>query len=189
MNKRLAPLLLLAGLILGGCTSGEAGEVPAAAIQTTPAATASALPEPSPFPTRPHYAPGERVDYTAQTGDTLAALATRFNSSVEEILDANPFIPADATTMPPGMPMQIPIYYLPLWGSPYPILPDWLYINGPAEIGFDTVAFVDAQPGWLKDHVQYAAGANRRGGEIVEHVALNFSVSPRLLLEIGRAHV
>jgi len=61
----------------------------------------------TPFPTRPPYEPGELVDYIAQTGDTLPALAMRFNTRVEEILAANEFIPADATTMPPGMPKKI----------------------------------------------------------------------------------
>ena len=52
--------------------------------------------------------------------------------------------------MPPGMPMKIPIYYQPFWGSQYQIIPDSLFINGPAQVGFDTSAFVAAQPGWLK---------------------------------------
>ena len=63
----------------------------------------------TPFPTRPAYRPAELVDYVAQIGDTLPALAIRFNTTVEEILAANEFIPPDATTMPPGMPMKIPI--------------------------------------------------------------------------------
>jgi hypothetical protein len=70
----------------------------------------------TPLPARPPYPPGEQVDYLAQTGDTIASLAKRFNTSVDEILAANSFIPADATTMPPGMPMKIPIYYQPFWG-------------------------------------------------------------------------
>ena len=66
----------------------------------------------TPFPTRRAYEPGELVEYIAQTGDTLP-LATRFNTTESEIRKANPIIPDDAT-MPPGMPMQIPIYYRPL---------------------------------------------------------------------------
>jgi len=51
------------------------------------------IPEMTPFPTRPAYEPGELVEYTAQTGDTLHALAQRFNTSVEEIRMANDIIP------------------------------------------------------------------------------------------------
>jgi hypothetical protein len=78
--------------------------------------------------------------------------------------------------------MEIPIYYLPLWGSAYKIIPDSLFINGPAQIGFDTSAFVNQQPGWLKNYSDWAAGENRTGAEIIDYVALNYSVSPRLLL-------
>ncbi len=139
---------------------------------------------PTPMPTRPIYQPGELVDYTAQTGDTLPAIAAHFNTSVKEILEANPFIPADATTMPPGMPMKIPIYYQPLWGSPYQILPDSHFVNGPALIGFDTQKFVLLQPGWLRFYNEYVGDRQRNGAEIVEYVATNYSISPRVLLAI-----
>jgi hypothetical protein len=124
------------------------------------------------------------VDYVAQTGDTLPVLAVRFNTTVQEILSANSFIPANATTMPPGMPMKIPIYYQPLWGSQNQILPDSLFINGPAQVGFDTAAFVAEHPGWLNGYSEYAFDGNRSGAEIVDYVAKNFSVSPRLLLAL-----
>jgi LysM repeat protein len=136
----------------------------------------------TPLPTRPQYSPGELVDYTAQTGDTLSNIARHFNSSVDEILSANSFIPDDATTMPPGMPMKIPIYYRPFWGSQYQIIPDSLFINGPAQVGFDTSAFVSMQPGWLNGYKEYAFDGNRSGAEIIDYVAKNFSVSPRVLI-------
>jgi hypothetical protein len=122
------------------------------------------------------------VDYIAQDGDTLAELAAHFNTTETEIRKANPIIPGDATTMPAGFPMKIPIYYRPLWGTPYQIIPDSLFVNGPAQRGFDAVAFVDSQPGWLKNYKVAVAAGNLRGGEIVNHVAENYSVSPRLLL-------
>jgi LasA protease len=138
----------------------------------------------TPLPTRPPYSPGELVDYVAQTGDTLPALAIHFNTPVEEILAANSFIPTDAATMPPGMPMKIPIYYQPFWGSQYQIIPDSLFIDGPALIGFDTAAFVAGQPGWLKNYTEYAFDGNRSAAEIIDFVAQNFSISPRVLLAL-----
>lgn len=138
----------------------------------------------TPIPERPAYAPGELVDYIAQTGDTLPALAVRFNTTITEIRQANPGIPDTATTMPPGMPMKIPIYYTPFWGSSFLILPDSLFINGPAQAGFQTQDFLQGQPGWLKNHVEFAAGANRSAAQIVDLIALRYSVSPRLLLAL-----
>lgn len=184
-------LALVCLAVLPACQVGVAEGGPASSptwIAEPVLAEDAAAPEPTPFPTRPEYQPGELVAYIAQAGDTLPALAARFNTSVEEILAANPFIPPSATTMPPGMPMQIPIYYRAFWGTPYQILPDGLFVNGPAQQGFETEAFVQSQPGWLKHFVQYAAGQNRSGAEIVDYVAVNFSISPRLLLALLDFH-
>lgn len=124
------------------------------------------------------------MDYIAQDGDTLPALAARFNTTIEEIFQANPIIPREATTMPPGLPMKIPIYYRALWGSPFQILPDHAFVNGPSLIGFNTTAFVNAHNGWLKTYRTYAGGQWRSGAELVDFIATNFSVSPRLLLAL-----
>lgn len=170
---------------LGAASDQGMGSPAEAGVDLTAAATAVPQVTLTPYPTRPPYSPGEWVAYTAQTGDTLPALATRFNTSVEEILAANDFIPADATTMPPGMPMQIPIYYEPFWGSPYQILPDSLFVNGPAQVGFDTAAFLAQHPGgWLNDWKSFVAGRNRNAAEMIDYVAAQFSISPRLLLAL-----
>ena len=177
MSKPLILLLTITSL-LGACApAAPAGGLPLFVV----------TPPVPPAPTwqgRPEYAPGELVDYIAQSGDTLPALAGRFNTSVEEIYAANPFIPRNATTMPPGMPMKIPIYYLPLWDNPDHLLPDHTYVYGPTLIGFDTSAFVASQPGWLKKYRAWAGNEWRSGAEIVNYVGRNFSVSPRLLLAL-----
>lgn len=142
------------------------------------------VPLPTSLPSRPLYGPGELVDYIAQTGDTLPALAVHFNTTEREIRKANPQIPLDATTMPPGMPMKIPIYYEPLWGTPFQIIPDSLFVNGPAQVGFDSGDFVRQQPGWFKTFHRYINGAERYGGDLIDNIAVNYSVSPRLLLAI-----
>ena len=192
MNKlyKSAILLTLATLILSGC--GEA-YTPNSVSQFTenPSQTpaqnliiSQVDVTTTPLPMRPPYSPGEQVDYIAQTGDSLPALASHFNTTIDEILTANSFIPTDATTMPPGMPMKIPIYYQPFWGSQYQILPDSQFINGPAQVGFDTSAFVSAQPGWLNGYTDYVFDGIRTGADIIDYVALNFSISPRLLLAL-----
>jgi len=138
----------------------------------------------TPLPTRPSYAPGELVDYTAQTGDTLPALARRFNTSVDEILAANTFIPREATTMPQGMPMKIPIYYRALWGSTFQIVPDHAFVNSPAGVGFNTAAFLATQPGWLSNYRAYVGGEWKTGAALVDYTAVNYSINPKLILAI-----
>ena len=140
--------------------------------------------QPTQFPTRTAYSPGELVEYIAQTGDTLPVLAIHFNTSIEEILEANPIIPASATTLPPGMPMEIPIYYEPFWGSQFRIIPDSYFINGPSQINFNTKDFTASQPGWFSEYSEYAAGSTRSGAQIVDFVAQNFSISPQILLAL-----
>ena len=124
------------------------------------------------------------MDYTVQPGDSLALLALRFNTTQAEIRTNNPSIPIDVTTLPPGMPMKIPIYYQPLWGSPYQIIPDELFINGPAQVGFSPGVFISSHPGWLKEYRGAAESDIHSAGEIIEIVARNYSVSPRLLLAL-----
>ena len=190
LNSIRAWRKLLFGLLAFGVALSACQPAPQAAPlqQISPTETPALVETPTavatPLPERPKYSPGELVDYIAQSGDILPALAVRFNTTVGEILAANTFIPADATTMPPGMPMKIPIYYQPFWGSQYQILPDSLFINGPAGIGFDTAAFLTEQPGWLNGYREYAFGGTRSTAQIVDYVALQFSLSPRLLLAL-----
>ena len=171
--------LVIISILLNSCGQTQPLEL----TEQNIAGNAANIPE-SNSTGRPVYDPGELVDYVAQTGDTLEALAAHFNTSVNEIRISNPNIPADATTMPPGMPMKIPIYYLPLWGSTYRIIPDNLFINGPSAINFDTGEFILSQPGWLKNYQAYAADQTRSAAEIIDLVALNFSVGPQMLLAL-----
>ncbi|MCW5875128.1 MAG: LysM peptidoglycan-binding domain-containing protein [Anaerolineales bacterium] len=184
---RFLHTLLAVGLVatvLTACVSAPAEAT--TPLPSTPAPDTTPQPEvsPTPLPTRPLYDAGTLVDYTAQNGDNLIALAARFNTTIAEIRAANPIIPDTATTMPAGFPMKIPIYYRAYWGSPYPIVPDSRFVNGPSQLEFNTQAFVDSQPGWLKNYREYAAGQRRTGAGLVDLVAQNFSVSPQLLLAL-----
>ncbi len=107
-------------------------------VINTPEPTLTPEPEitRTPIPTRPVYAPATIVDYIAQPGDTLPALADHFNTTPDEILEANPLINKEITTLAAGLEMKIPIYYRALWGSQFQIIPDSLFVNGPAQVGF-----------------------------------------------------
>ena len=126
---------------------------PSAAIDPSLLIQGDAAPdgsETNTFTQRPRYLPGELVDYVAQPGDTVPALAARFNTTEDQIMRNNPIIPVGATTMPPGFPMKIPISYRNPWGSAYQILPDALFAYGPYDASFNARAEVDRKPGWFK---------------------------------------
>jgi murein DD-endopeptidase MepM/ murein hydrolase activator NlpD len=180
MNKKVSHLILLFLFALSACSPSAASKSTPAAEESQPTPTM----EVTPLPTRPSYKPGELVDYLAQSGDTLPALAARFNTSVDNIRAANPIIPSDATTMPPGLPMKIPIYYLALWASPYQIIPDHAFVDSPTAIGFNSAAMIALRDGWLKNYREYAGNEWRTGAGIVDYVATNFSINPRLLIAL-----
>ncbi|MCC7117708.1 MAG: LysM peptidoglycan-binding domain-containing protein [Anaerolineales bacterium] len=183
-NFRFCSLIVCASLILSACNLQVTYPNTPPPFSATQPSASSANAGPTPLPTRQNFNPGELVDYVAQNGDTLPALAARFNTTVEEILQANAFIPRDATTMPPGMPMKIPIYYLALWASPYKIIPDDAFVDGPTAIGFNTASFIQEKSGWLKTYRVYAGGQWRSGAEMVDYVSLNYSINPKLLLAL-----
>src|SRR5258708_24407940 len=187
INKPLLSLQMVLGVALFSCPPLsipiKVGNEPPISLPLTGTSEASATA--TPLPTRPNYSPGQLVDYVAQSGDTLPALAAHFNTTVSEIYAANPIIPNDATTMPAGFPMKIPVYYKALWSSPFKIIPDAAFVNGLMQVGFNTSAFVEAHPGWLKNYHGYSgAGDLLSGAELVDSVATNYSVSPRLLLAL-----
>ncbi len=189
MNKIILYSLVFL-IIITGCI--RADKPPTAVPPTdTPAATETPVPTDAPAVStdpvrvkRPKYMPGELVDYTVLDGDTMPALAVRFNTTEKEIRDANPVIPEKTTTLPQGLPLKIPIYYRSGWGSSYRILSDAQYVNGPAQKGFSARSYTDRQPGWFKYFNIWANNTNQRGGELIDYISYYYSISPRLLLAI-----
>lgn len=181
-RSKLLILILALSLLPGACNlpqtiTSETTAIPPLVFPTREA-------EFTPLPTRPPYSPAELVDYTAQAGDTLPSLARHFNTTEAEIRTANPVIPKNVSTMPPGLPMKIPIYYLPLWGTAYQILPDSLYVNGPDSMDFDLEGFIEAAPGWLKTYREARPEGYFTAAQVIRLVSSHFSISPRLQLAL-----
>jgi murein DD-endopeptidase MepM/ murein hydrolase activator NlpD len=171
---------LAAGLLAVACGPSA---TPAALASATPAAL---LPAPilTPLPTREAYDPGTLLPYAAQSGDTLPAIAAHFHTTVDEIRSANPDIPPDVTTLPPGYPMQIPAYYQTLTVSPFHILPDAEVVNGPAAVDFDIRDAVEQRAGFLTGMSDYAYRRERPAWEVIDAIAQAYSIHPRLLLTL-----
>ncbi len=183
-RRLLLCLLLPALLALTGCGTVPAATQPNVELQSD----ASPTPGSTPLPTRSPHPPGQLVSYNAQNGDTLIAIAAHFNTSVEEILEANPDLPEWITTLPPGYPLEVPAYYVPLTGSPFHILPDSEVVYGPSASDFDTRSQVLRRPGFLTELTAWAFERQRTGWELIQVVAENYSINPRLLLALLEHH-
>jgi hypothetical protein len=179
--QRNADLALTALLLAGlgaGCAIVPPGPAPmATAVAPEPSAPAAMAPATA-FP------PGTIFDYLAQQGDTLPAVAAHFNTTVEAIQRENPDLPAVVTTLPAGYSLRVPAYYVPLTSPPFHILPDSEAVNGPGAIGFDLQSEVESRPGFLKDLTDYAQRKQRPAWEVIDVVARNYSIHPKLLLTL-----
>ena len=172
---------LTVSMLLGACLpSPETGGIEPVASATIEIAEQG----PTPLPTRTAFLPGQIFDYPAQSGDTLPAVAAHFHTSMDEILAANPDLPADLTTLPPGYPLRVPAYYSPLTGSPFHILPDSEVVNSPSASGFDVRQEILGHPGFLAGLTDYAFGKQHTAWEVVEVASGNYSIHPRLLLAL-----
>ncbi len=186
----LVVMLFLGLLAVRQWQSAAHDTVPPAAVLPATATAAPTLtvppgrPTPTPIPTRAPLPQGTLVDYTVQPGDSLTALAARFHTTAEAIRAANPDTPLGLTTLSPGLRLRMPYYYMPTWSSAFKILPDALFVYSPAVPDMDLEAFVARYPGWLKDYRGYAADQERTGVDMLQHVALNYSISPYVLLAL-----
>jgi LysM repeat protein len=164
---------------LASC-NGATEAVRTPSSETTPV---QQQPDPSPSPTADPV-PGELVDYIVQSGDTLPSIAAHFNTTSEEIIQINLQIPDEMTTLPPGLPLTIPAYLLPLTGSTFHVIPDSEVVYGPSATNFDVEAEILARPGFLKSMTDYVYQHTRSSGEVIEIVAQEYSIHPRLLLTL-----
>ncbi len=169
MKPALCKIMLVLAVTLAACAPAPLATAPPDLATPTPDVAG-----PTPLPVRTPHPPGEVFDYAAQQGDTLPAVAAHFHTSEREILAANPDLPAGITTLPPGYPLRVPAYYLPLIGSPFHILPDSEVVNGPGAVGFDTQAEITTRPGFLAGMTDYANSRQRPAWEIVDIVAIEY---------------
>jgi LasA protease len=180
ISPRRAALLLLA--FLAACAPGTP------ATYSLPAPTQSATrfvnTEPTPLPTRIVLAPGQIMEYEAQSGDTLEAVASHFNTTVVEIREANPGLPRTVTTLDPGVVYRIPAYYAAFTGTPFRMVPDSEVVGGPAVSGFSVRDAVENHTGWLRRYSEFAFDHSYSGWELVQLVARDYSLNPRLLLAL-----
>lgn len=183
----LIPLILLC-LVLTACNFPL---WPAGQLNTTPQASfRTQVPHNVSFPTRiptislqpspPALGNLQNVyTYRSQSGDTLNSVARHFGVASSQISYEGSF--SFARLLPPGTTLFIPkslssFYYADI------LLPDSEVIYSSTAKDLDIPAFIRDSGGYLSRYEQKVSGEVLTGAQIVERVALNTSVNPRLLL-------
>ncbi len=194
-----AALLALAWLALG-CTPQTQAEAPTWLPPTPAGALPSATPTPgpprpptrgpatpilTPTPDAPHPLPTLRTQaetYTVQPGDTLALIAQRFGLGVEAVQQANALTNPNLLTV--GQTLLIPAPTPQGTAPAFKIIPDSELVNGPYAAGFDVAAVAAAHDGYLARYTETVGDRVLPGPAIVQQVAQDYSVNPRLLLAV-----
>ena len=140
----------------------------------------------TPTPMPPQLLPTLRVNadsYTIQSGDSLAGIALRNQVSVRQIIEVNDLENPDLIN--PGQVITIPPASANELATNFRIIPDFEIVNGPAVKDFDIASIVWQFNGKLSGYQEEIAdGTALSGAEIVQRVANEQSVNPRLLLAL-----
>jgi len=143
-------------------------------------ATVAVTGTPTPDATRPAQARPVQQIHLVKRGDTISAIASVYQVSVEALQQANELAPRDTISV--GQNIIIPEYYLPVAPS-HKIIPDSELVYSPGQVGFNLGDSIDKWGGYLSEFRETDRfGTTRSGQEIIQWVSQNYSVNPRLLL-------
>jgi LasA protease len=154
------------------------GEIPISGQASAPTPTVGAAP--SPWPTVPAN-PGPVFVYVTRSGDTLEALARRFGVEPGEV-NADQPLPASGY-LPQGVEARIP-NTLDALTPGTALLPDSEIVNSPAAAGFNVADFAFQAGGFLPSYREEVYQQILDGPTIIQLVADELSINPRLLLAV-----
>jgi len=177
----------------GGATIPPNTVVPAETDSPAQAALVTSVPTPTPSPTVtptplipalpiPEPAGPPYTYHTIAEGETLSYIAMRYDSSIEEITEMND-LSGEAAIIFAGQSLRVPLQT----GQTAPeqmLMPDSEVVYSPAYLDFDIETFINSQNGYLADYRQWVDNEELTGPQIVERIAEQFSVGPRLLLAL-----
>ncbi|GAB4471193.1 MAG: hypothetical protein Kow0088_04730 [Anaerolineales bacterium] len=139
----------------------------------------------TPTPDAPHDLPALRTEeerYIVKPGDTLGNIALAYNLPLEQLVEANQL--SNPNVLEVGQELIIP-QPTPGGNAPaFKLIPDSELVYGPMTIPFDLKAFIAQQRGYIARYTEEINDQKKTAAEIVERVAQDYSVNPRLLLAI-----
>jgi LasA protease len=120
--------------------------------------------------------------YIVQPGDTINIIAQKFGLRPEAIIQENSLI--NPNYLDVGQVLNFPSNYASSVGPSFKIIPDSELIYGPFNMVFDPISFVQNKGGYLANYVEEVDGQSLSGAQIVERVAKDYSINPKLLLAV-----
>jgi len=170
---------------------GEPTVIEAAPVQSQAVLTPAEAEDPSPNATeQPYSLPTSTIPavttapilYYSQAADTLPVVAVRFGVQPEEI--TSPDTIHSTALLPPNQLLIIPRRLANTTSSQH-LLPDSELVYSPSAIGFDVRAYVDQAGGYLSKYKEWLQSTKTTtGAEIIQRVATENSINPRLLLAL-----
>jgi murein DD-endopeptidase MepM/ murein hydrolase activator NlpD len=142
-------------------------------------------PVPTPTPDPPRVLPPIRQEtsqHVVQAYDTLAVIARNYQTDINLIIEANNIINPNFLEI--GTTLVIPPPNLVETGPSFKIIPDSELVNGPVNAYFDTIAYINSRNSFLSHYTEIIAGQEMTGGDIVQRIASDYSVNPRILLAL-----
>ena len=122
------------------------------------------------------------IHYFTQQGDTLPALAARFNVAISSI-QADQELPTNGL-LTPGLSLWVPDSMEETLPNETPFFPDSAITYGPSVGDFNAADFAIAAGGFLAGYVEIVNDMEMSGPDIVQTVAIETSTNPRLLLSL-----
>jgi len=139
--------------------------------------------EPTPTPNAPIILPTQRsssVEYTVQSGDMLKKIAQMYQVSVDSISQENNLL--NPNLIEAGQVLRIPPPSFEDKATSFKIIPDSELVYSASNANFDVNGFVTENRGYLASYKEEVDGITLNGADIVQRVALEYSINPRLLL-------
>ncbi len=134
-------------------------------------------------PNSPNLPGSTLFRYTVQSGDSLSAVAAHFGVEADRIRASSGRLPTTGF-LSPGQTLLIPANSMD-WPAARHLLPDGDIIYGPDAAAFDLVAYLRQAGGILSTWHEYLPSTERTpAADIIERVALENSINPRLLLAL-----
>jgi murein DD-endopeptidase MepM/ murein hydrolase activator NlpD len=139
----------------------------------------------TPTPDDPHALPPLRLEtqeHIVQAGESLGMIAESYGISVSQLVEANSITNPDHVEV--GQYLVIPPPTPTGPGPSFKIIPDSEMVNGPAAAGFDVHTFIQERGGYLAGYSEEIEDRLFTGAEVIQRVANDYSVNPRLLLAV-----